>query len=175
MNINYQSDFKIVEVLKKSMIGIPFEWDYCIANKHIKVSYDGTVYDGCTALTDTQIQVVFDNHKFPCGILHCTRTFFIEDADYEDGFKKEVYEDDLKVILVHGSGDKETGITNYVTASVKAITQDQIEQIKSELKAELTQDADFIQFIKDVANTPDGEEETLIENVEENPTEQTNP
>lgn len=167
MNINYQSDFKIVEVLKKSMYDIPFEWDYSIGNKHIKVSFDGTLYDGCTKLADGQIQVVFDNHEFPCGVLHCTRTFFIADSDYEDGFKKDVYEDNLKVTLVHGSGDKETGITNYVTASVKAITPEQIEQIKSELKTKLMTDPDFIQFIKEVANTPDGDV------VEETPTEQT--
>ena len=167
MNINYKSDFKILEVLKKNLKDIPFEFDYSIGNKHIKVSFDGEQYDGCTKLSDTQIQVVFDNHQFPCGLLHCTRTFFIPDEDYEDGNRKEVYEDNLDVRLVSGSGDKETGIINYVLASVitKVITPEQIEQIKADTKAMLMQDAEFIQFIKDtVADTP--EEEIPNENVE---------
>ena len=165
MNINYKSDFKIVEVLKKSLVGVPFEFDYCVGDKHIKVSFDGTLYVGCTKLSDTKIQVVFDNHEFPCGILHCTRTFFVEDEDYEDGFKKDVYEDNLNITLVHGSGDKESALTNYVLASVRVITPEQIEQIKDEVKAEikssLMNDPEFAQFIKDAVT-----EETPSEQVE---------
>ena len=165
MNINYKSDFKIVEVLKKSLVGVPFEFDYSVGDKHIKVSFDGTLYVGCTKLSDTKIQVVFDNHEFPCGILHCTRTFFVEDEDYEDGFKKDVYEDNLNITLVHGSGDKESALTNYVLASVRVITPEQIEQIKDEVKAEikssLMNDPEFVQFIKDAAA-----EETPSEQVE---------
>ena len=160
MNINYKSDFKIVEVLKSSMVGIPFEFDYSIGNKHIKVGFDGALYEGCTRLSDTQIQVVFDNHQLPCGMLHCTRTFLIPDSDYPDGTKTEVYEDDLNICLVSGSGDKETSIINYVVASVRAITPEQIAQIKSETKAMLMSDPEFIQFIKNtVAETPEVEAE----------------
>ena len=152
MNINYKSDFKIVEVLKKSLIGIPFEFDYCVGDKHKKVSYDGVLYTGCTRLSDTQIQVVFDNHEFPCGVLHCTRTFLIEDEDYEDGFKKDVYEDNLNITLVHGSGDKETPIVNYVLASVRVITPEQIEQIKNDTREALLNDASFIEAVREALN-----------------------
>lgn len=155
MNINYKSDFKIVEVLKRCLVGIPFEFDYSIGDKHIKVSYDGAVYTNCTRLSDTQIQVVFDKHEFPCGILHCTRTFFIPDNDYEDGTKTDVYEDNLDITLVKGTGDKDDGITNYLLASVRVITPEQIEQIKADVKAELMTDPEFIQFVKDTINTPD--------------------
>ena len=88
MNINYQSDFKIVERRAdgKSLSAIPFDASYYVKKeKSITVSYDGKTYKGCEPTEDGGIVIAFDHAMLGIGEITARREYHLPDGIYGDG------------------------------------------------------------------------------------------
>lgn len=102
--IYYESDFKIVERLRKDELkDIPFRYTY-FADYAYSASWDGEEYKNCKRNPDGRIIVVFNAQNLGLGPLRVKREYFIPDSDFEDGIRNEVYVEDTGVVLVSGTG-----------------------------------------------------------------------
>lgn len=88
MNINYQSDFKIVvrRADGKSSAAVPFDFAFYVKKEKSHVaSYDGSVYSGCEPTDDGGIVVPFNRALLGIGELCVRMEYHLSDGVFADG------------------------------------------------------------------------------------------
>lgn len=108
MNINYQSDFKIVEMRAdgKSLSAVPFDFSYYVKKeKSITASYDGKTYKGCEPTENGGIVIPFDHAMLGIGEITARREYHLPDGIYGDGKCDIVSVEKTGIILGRGVTD----------------------------------------------------------------------
>lgn len=118
MNINYQSDFKIVEGAKNgvSLMSSPFRFTYYVTrdvNPHI-AEYDGNEFHGCSPTEDGRVVVAFDQPSMGIGEVMVKREYFISDADFKDGVCDLVSVERTGIYLGRYKTDDITEVENLI-------------------------------------------------------------
>ena len=108
-NINYESDFKLIEGFKdgSSITNAPFRFTY-----YTKVSrgvyiaeYNGSEFVNCHPSDDGRVIVPFDSPQLGMGVLMVKREFFLNDSDFKDGICNLVSVENTGVTLDKGATD----------------------------------------------------------------------
>ena len=131
MNINYQSDFKIIETMVDVDLTIPFTFTYSSGYKCFIASFDGTTYTNCRRLDDGRLIVAFDDVGFQrYGKLIVKREYFLNDSDFADGICNAISIEDTGIVLVEGKSDSSTVeievLPNYLKLTFDDLTNEDI-------------------------------------------------
>lgn len=105
-NINYKSDFDVIATWTGEGEITPFILDYFVGNIKYTASFNGKTWRNCQKMDEKHIRVFFDNHRFGCGHLGCTMTFFLENEDYPDGRQTVTNVIETNIRLIDGTSDE---------------------------------------------------------------------
>ena len=108
MNINYQSDFKIIErrVDGKALTDVPFTFSYYVKkDKCYTASFDGSTFFGCKPIDGGGIAVAFDHTNLGIGELSVRRTYHITDSVFGDNRFDIVSVEQTGICLGKGATD----------------------------------------------------------------------
>lgn len=108
MNINYQSDFKILirRADGKSLSAVPFDFSFYVKKeKTLTASYNGTVYKCCEPTDDGCVLVPFDNAMLGIGEITLRMEFHLSDSVYGDGKCNAVSVEKTGIVLGRGVTD----------------------------------------------------------------------
>lgn len=132
MNINYQSDFKIIERL---MPDAPFRFTYYIGKDKGSViaEYDGQSYSGCF-VDDERLIVPVDGGTLGIGNVMVKREYFLDDKAFSDGVCNLVSVEGTDIELGRGRTDSDIEADVEVGVFYKAFTfDDMTEEQKQEI------------------------------------------
>ena len=118
MNINYKSDFQIIESTENIDTSTPFRFIYkTSSNNTYEASYNGFEYYNCKREQDGSLRIIFSNHNLKYGILLVERNYYLTNADFKNGIQNVITIDDTGIRLVTGHSDSVisniTVIPNY--------------------------------------------------------------
>lgn len=108
MNINYQSDFKILirRADGKSLSAVPFDFSFYVKKeKKLTASYNGTVYKCCEPTDDGCVLVPFDDARLGIGEITARMEYHIPDGVFNDGKCDIVSIEKTGIILGRGVTD----------------------------------------------------------------------
>lgn len=136
MKINQNSDFKIEEKIIGQNIDAPFEFRYYVKGSNatlLTASFKNGAYVNCRKTPEGSILVAFDAVNKPLGLLYVNRTYFLTDADYQDGICNLVTDEYVNVEFINGKSDgtyiQTTVYPNYQKGDKgDAMTWDQMTQ-----------------------------------------------
>ncbi len=150
MNINYQSDFKLLEVSSVSDTISPFRFTYrTSALSSYVAQFDGESYTACRRMDDESLLVVFEGHTLPAGALEVRREYFLTDEDFAKGICHHVSVESLDIALTTGESDQlevEVSVSpNYVAVGsgytpvkgVDYVTEEDVSGVVEECREEL--------------------------------------
>ncbi len=107
MNINYQSDFKLLESSSINDAATPFRFTYRTgALGCVVAQFDGETYTGCRRLDESTLLVIFDSHGLSAGALEVRREYYLTDEDFASGICHSVSVEKLDVTLTSGKSDE---------------------------------------------------------------------
>lgn len=132
MNINYQSDFKIIERL---MPDAPFRFTYYVAKDKgsVTAEYDGQSYSGCFVDGDRLI-VPVDGGTLGIGNVRVKREYFLDDKAFADGVCDLVSVEGTDIELGRGRTDSDIEADVEVVVPYKTFTfDDMTEEQKQEI------------------------------------------
>lgn len=125
MNINYQSDFKILEGLRDgtSILSAPFRFTYFVKmDKGVYVAeYNGNEFTNCRPTADGRVVVPFDHPQLGLGELMVKREFYLTDSDFKDGICNLVSVESTGITLDKGATDDMGEVQNEVLAFYNTI------------------------------------------------------
>ena len=104
MNVNYKSDFKLLESGCDFSVPFTFEYRTVFGREYVASHIDG-FYTNCYLHSDGRLMVCFDDHNLPPGILTCTRHFYLTDEDFHNGICNLWDKRDTGIILTIGKTD----------------------------------------------------------------------
>ncbi|MFI3279531.1 MAG: hypothetical protein SNG49_05735 [Rikenellaceae bacterium] len=106
MKINYQSDFKLLEVGGLCDTTTPFRYEYRTSRFATYVAqFDGETYTNCSRVDDNSLLVIFDSHSLDVGELEVRRQYFITDTDFADKVNNSISFERTGVTLTDGPSD----------------------------------------------------------------------
>lgn len=108
MNINYQSDFKILmrRADGQSLSAVPFDFSFYVKKeKSLAASYDGNTYKGCEPTEDGGIVVAFDHAMLGIGEITARMEYHLHDGVYNDGKCDIVSVEKTGIVLGRGVTD----------------------------------------------------------------------
>lgn len=132
MNINYQSDFKIVERL---LPDATFRYTYYVSKDKgsVVAEYDGTTYSGCLADGDRLI-VPIDGGTLGIGYVKVKREYYLDDNAFTDGVCNLVSVEATDIELGKGRTDSDIEADVKVGVYYKTFTfEDMTEEQKQEI------------------------------------------
>ncbi|GAE83343.1 hypothetical protein [Bacteroides reticulotermitis] len=113
MNVNYQSDFKIIESTTDVDLTTPFIFTYMtVGSNKFVASFDGAVYSNCRRLDNGYLMVALDNPRFALGPLSVKREYFLTDSDFKDGICNYVTVQKTDINIVVGETDESSPDVN---------------------------------------------------------------
>ncbi len=106
MKINYQSDFKLLEVGGLCDTTTPFRYEYRTSRfATYTAEFDGENYTNCSRVDDNSLLVIFDSHSLDVGELEVRRQYFITDSDFSDTVNNSISFERTGVILTDGPSE----------------------------------------------------------------------
>ncbi len=131
MNINYKSDFKILEnFIGETDLETPFRFTYkSSTSASYVVWFDGEEYSSCRRLDDGSLLVSFNNHSLMPGELTVLREWFLTDSDFEDGVCNSTIIESCGVTLWSGASDSSTTVIEVLPNYHKGESGDSAYQI----------------------------------------------
>ncbi|MFI3323558.1 MAG: hypothetical protein SNI45_02605 [Rikenellaceae bacterium] len=107
MNINYQSDFKLLESSSINDTETPFRFTYRTgALGSVVAQFDGEAYTGCRRIDESTLLVIFESHGLSAGALEVRREYYLTDEDFASGVCHSVSVEKLDVTLTSGKSDE---------------------------------------------------------------------
>lgn len=162
-NINYQSDFKLIETAERTDLTVPFIFSYFVhPNRKYVASFNGTEYKNCIRAEDGSLAVIFDKHGLGPGRLKVERQYWVGDAVFPDGKWNIVSVDDTGINLTTGKTDDVDVDLEVVLPYLKGDKGDSLtwstmtESEKSEMIKELGEEIDNnLVVFQDIDDTTD--------------------